>query len=129
MFRLIVSGNTHSEISGQLHISKDTAREYIAHVYTKFDVHRRSELVAKAIAAGLLSLVFMGGEPTLERLGRTTLRTEVGRLAGQALNPPQDLRAGALDGDKAVKPQRQKESQEYSVGRNPDADFHVAGEH
>ncbi len=60
VFRLLVSGKTHSEISQELCITKHTAREYISRIYGKFEVHSRSELISAALAAGILQLVFQG---------------------------------------------------------------------
>lgn len=60
VFRLLVSGKTYSQIASDLYIGKHTAREYIARLYRKFQVHSRSELISRAVSSGVLLLVFKG---------------------------------------------------------------------
>jgi DNA-binding CsgD family transcriptional regulator len=57
VFRELVLGKTNSEIADQLFVSQDTAREYIARLYNKMGVRRRSALIAKALELGLLEIV------------------------------------------------------------------------
>lgn len=54
VFCLLLQGKTHGEIARDLYLSKNTAREYIARLYTKLGVNRRSALVAKAMELGIL---------------------------------------------------------------------------
>ncbi|MGE5672449.1 MAG: response regulator transcription factor [Mycobacterium leprae] len=56
IFRLLVHGWTNREIAAELGLTQDTAREYIARVYEKLDVHRRSSLISKALDLGLLEI-------------------------------------------------------------------------
>jgi DNA-binding CsgD family transcriptional regulator len=58
VFRLLIVGKTHREISRELCITRHTAREYIARIYLKLDVHSRSELIDRALSNGHLRLVF-----------------------------------------------------------------------
>lgn len=53
VLKLLLKGRTYREIAAELFISKHTSREYIARVYTKLGVSRRSTCVAKAISMGL----------------------------------------------------------------------------
>jgi DNA-binding CsgD family transcriptional regulator len=57
VFRELVMGKTNSEIAAALYITRDTAREYIARLYNKIGVNRRSGLIAKALELGLLEIV------------------------------------------------------------------------
>jgi LuxR family maltose regulon positive regulatory protein len=43
------------EIAGQLHVSANTVRTHMRHVYNKIGAHRRSEAVERARALGLLA--------------------------------------------------------------------------
>lgn len=60
VFRLLVSGKTTAEIAGDLVITRHTAREYVARIYAKLGVHSRSELIARAVALGILTLLYKG---------------------------------------------------------------------
>lgn len=60
VFLLLISGKTHKEIAEILFISPHTAREHIFRIYTKLNVHSRSQLIDYAIASGLLTLVYKG---------------------------------------------------------------------
>jgi LuxR family maltose regulon positive regulatory protein len=44
-----------AEIGGQLHLSVNTVRTHMRHIYTKLDAHRRHETVERARALGLLA--------------------------------------------------------------------------
>lgn len=54
VLKLLLKGKTYREIATELYISNHTSREYIARVYTKLDVSRRSTCVAKAISLGFM---------------------------------------------------------------------------
>jgi LuxR family maltose regulon positive regulatory protein len=43
------------EIAGQLHVSANTVRTHLRHVYDKLGAHSRSEAVERARAVGLLA--------------------------------------------------------------------------
>ena len=60
VFRLLVSGKTTAEIAADLVIARHTAREHVARIYAKFDVHSRSELIARAVSLGILTLLYKG---------------------------------------------------------------------
>jgi DNA-binding CsgD family transcriptional regulator len=51
---LLVQGLNYREIASTLHITGHTAREYIARLYLKLQVNRRSTCVAKALALNLI---------------------------------------------------------------------------
>lgn len=53
VLRLLVDGKNHREIAIALYISKHTAREYIARIYAKLGVNRRSTCIRRAIELGL----------------------------------------------------------------------------
>jgi LuxR family transcriptional regulator, maltose regulon positive regulatory protein len=44
-----------SEIAGQLHVSANTVKTHMRHLYSKLAVHRRDEAVERARALGLLA--------------------------------------------------------------------------
>jgi LuxR family maltose regulon positive regulatory protein len=49
------TGLSVAEIGGQLHLSTNTVRTHMRHVYDKLDVHRRHEAVERARTLGLLA--------------------------------------------------------------------------
>ncbi len=53
VLRLLTSALTSTEIGHELFISANTVRFHIKNIYSKLDVHRRSEAVARAKALGL----------------------------------------------------------------------------
>jgi DNA-binding CsgD family transcriptional regulator len=60
VLHLLFSGKTNSEIATALYISRHTAREHMGSIYAKLEVHTRSQLFARAVASGLLTLVYKG---------------------------------------------------------------------
>lgn len=48
VLRLLVKGMTYNEVAAALYITGNTAREYIARIYQKLGVKRRSACVARA---------------------------------------------------------------------------------
>lgn len=57
VFWELVRGKTNSEIAEELYLTQNTTREYIARLYSKMGVHRRSALIEKAVQMGLLEIV------------------------------------------------------------------------
>lgn len=45
---LIAKGKTYAEIADDLFVSKDTAKSHIKNIYSKLQVHKKSEAIAKA---------------------------------------------------------------------------------
>jgi DNA-binding CsgD family transcriptional regulator len=54
VLRLVVTGMTYREIAAALTVTGHTAREYIARLYLKLGVTRRSACVARAFELGLV---------------------------------------------------------------------------
>jgi DNA-binding CsgD family transcriptional regulator len=54
VLRLVVAGKTYREIGAVLYVTGHTAREYIARLYLKLGVTRRSSCVARAFEMGLV---------------------------------------------------------------------------
>ena len=55
VLRYLPSNLSGSEISAQLHISPNTVRTHVRHIYDKLSVHRRTEAVRRARQLGLLA--------------------------------------------------------------------------
>jgi DNA-binding CsgD family transcriptional regulator len=53
---LVAAGLTNSEVSGRLHISRHTVAQHIADMLRRAPARNRAELVARAYAAGMLSI-------------------------------------------------------------------------
>lgn len=53
VLHLVVAGMTYREIAATLFVTGNTAREYIARLYLKMGVSRRSACVARAFEMGL----------------------------------------------------------------------------
>jgi LuxR family maltose regulon positive regulatory protein len=54
ILRLMAAGRTNREIAGELFLSVNTIKVYASRLYSKLDVHRRGEAVARARALGIL---------------------------------------------------------------------------
>ena len=55
MLRYLPSNLSASEIASELYLSTSTVKTHMLHIYTKLDVHRRTEAVERARALGLLT--------------------------------------------------------------------------
>ncbi len=53
---LAARGLTHKEIANRLGISSRTARNHLAHIYDKLDVHGRAQATLHAARLGLVEL-------------------------------------------------------------------------
>jgi DNA-binding CsgD family transcriptional regulator len=56
VLRLVAAGFSNREIADRLVIAIGTAKKHIENIYNKLDVHRRTQLVAKAQILGLLTV-------------------------------------------------------------------------
>ena len=54
VLRLIAAGLSNREIAGELFLTEGTVKSYTHQIYSKLDVHRRTEAVEKARELGLL---------------------------------------------------------------------------
>ena len=54
ILRLLSADHSSDEIARQLNISVATVRTHVRHIYTKLDVHNRSDAIRTARAAGVL---------------------------------------------------------------------------
>jgi DNA-binding NarL/FixJ family response regulator len=54
VLKLVSLGHSRSEIAGQLNISVETVRSHMKNIYKKLNVHRRSEMVRKAMSEHLI---------------------------------------------------------------------------
>lgn len=66
VLRLLATGLKSTEIAAVLFVTQNTAREYIARLYQKFEVRGRSALMARALALGVVELRFHFEEPLAE---------------------------------------------------------------
>ena len=57
MLRLLERGHSTSQISGELHLSPETVRNHIRHLFRALGVHSRIEAVAVARHGGDLAAV------------------------------------------------------------------------
>lgn len=57
MLRYLPTSLSIAEIADHLHLSVNTVRTHMRHLYVKLDVHRRHEAVERARALGLLAPV------------------------------------------------------------------------
>lgn len=55
VLRYLPSNLSASEIASELYLSTSTVKTHMLHIYTKLDVHRRTEAVERARALGLLT--------------------------------------------------------------------------
>jgi LuxR family maltose regulon positive regulatory protein len=55
VLRYLPTNLTGPEIAGELHVSLNTVRTHMSHLYAKLGTHRRAEAVARARALGLLA--------------------------------------------------------------------------
>lgn len=58
VLKLIVKAYNNREISGQLHISVNTVKKHINHIFSKLDVKNRSEAIAKTYKLNILPNTF-----------------------------------------------------------------------
>lgn len=49
---LLVAGRTNLEISRELHISKETVKSHVAHIFRKLEVRPRTQAVIRARELG-----------------------------------------------------------------------------
>lgn len=54
VLRLLARGNSNCEIGVALHISEETAKTHVKHLYGKLGVHSRSQAIAIALKKGLI---------------------------------------------------------------------------
>ncbi len=52
---LLAAGHTNKAIAAQLFLSPGTVKVHVRHIFRKPDVHRRTQVVARARALGLLT--------------------------------------------------------------------------
>jgi len=51
ILRLIIEGNSNNEIAAKLHISANTVKTHLRHIYEKLNVHNRREIIQKIAQA------------------------------------------------------------------------------
>lgn len=68
VLRLLATGLKSTEVATALFVTQNTAREYIARLYEKFDARGRSALIARALALGVIELRFHFEEPLAEEV-------------------------------------------------------------
>lgn len=56
VLRLAANGLTHKEIAGRLGISTRTARNHIANLYEKLEIHGRAQAAVHAVRLGLIEV-------------------------------------------------------------------------
>jgi DNA-binding NarL/FixJ family response regulator len=56
VLQLLVSGDTNKAIAKQLHLSQNTIKTHLRHIFSKLDVQSRAEAVAVGLQRGLVSL-------------------------------------------------------------------------
>jgi DNA-binding NarL/FixJ family response regulator len=54
VLRLLARGLTHRQIAGRLGITHKTARNHMANVYDKLEIHARAQAVMYAVREGLI---------------------------------------------------------------------------
>ncbi|MBU3914592.1 LuxR C-terminal-related transcriptional regulator, partial [bacterium] len=54
VLKLIAAGHTNREIATRLYISSNTVKFHVTRLYTKLDVHKRTQAVSKAKSLGIL---------------------------------------------------------------------------
>ena len=54
VLRLLARGLTHRQIAGHLGITHKTARNHMANVYDKLEIHARAQAVLYAVREGLI---------------------------------------------------------------------------
>jgi len=60
VLRYLPTNLTMSEIAGELHVSHNTVRTHMRHLYAKLGSHRRAEAIARARTVGLLAPSALG---------------------------------------------------------------------
>ncbi|MDW7674236.1 MAG: LuxR C-terminal-related transcriptional regulator [Bacillota bacterium] len=52
VLRLLIAGRTNIQISTELHVSKETVKSHVAHIFRKLDVHSRTKAAIRARELG-----------------------------------------------------------------------------
>jgi len=70
ILEMLATSLTHSGIARELHLSLNTVKSHVSHIYTKLDVGSRDEAIETARAAGLLAggAAYAGREVPFEAL-------------------------------------------------------------
>jgi LuxR family maltose regulon positive regulatory protein len=55
VLRLLAAGRSNAEMAAELFVETSTVKTHLVHVYSKLDVHSRTQAVARARALGLLT--------------------------------------------------------------------------
>ena len=53
LLRMLVEGHSYKTAAAELHVSVNTIKFHLRHIYVKLQVHTKSEAVAKALRHGL----------------------------------------------------------------------------
>lgn len=53
LLRMLVEGHSYKTAANELHVSVNTIKFHLRHIYEKLQVHTKSEAVAKALRHGL----------------------------------------------------------------------------
>ena len=56
VLRLLVAGASNKSIASQIHLSENTVKSHISHIFSKLNVQSRAEAVSVALKRGLVSL-------------------------------------------------------------------------
>jgi DNA-binding NarL/FixJ family response regulator len=52
VLKLLIAGLTNIEISNELHVSRETVKSHVEHIFRKLDVHSRTQAVIRAQELG-----------------------------------------------------------------------------